>query len=103
MVRYRDSEWLIEAPDDVVAAIDVAYRRRLTKGETVFLSATGAAVSGRTYATVVIPPDAFVTFSYTNYDGQAVTPLAAIVESELDRHGGIVLDENDQVIETPPG
>lgn len=99
IVRHGNREWLWGSEDTaLLAAIDVVFRRRLALGETVFFASVSADGSGRSYASLVIPPDAFVQFSYTDFDGDTLTPLAAQVEDQVERFGGIVIGPGDVLI-----
>ncbi|MDY2669797.1 hypothetical protein [Schaalia hyovaginalis] len=99
IVRHGNREWLWGTDDTaLLAAIDVAFRRRLAMGETVFFASISAESSGRSYASLVIPPDAFVQFSYTDFDGDTLTPLAAQVEDQVERFGGIMIGPGDTLI-----
>lgn len=100
IVRHGEREWVWGCDDDLtMVAIERVFRDRLTAGETVYFSAAAHADIGRSYATVVIPPSAFVTFSYTDFDGDALTPLAARVVDLVDRDGGLTLDANDEIVD----
>lgn len=99
IVRHGHREWLWGTDDTaLLAAIDTVFRRRLALGETVFFASISDARSGRSYATLVIPPDAFVQFSYTDFDGDALTPLTAQIEDQVERFGGIMIGAGDVLI-----
>ena len=98
--KYEGREFVWATEDTaLMAAIDHVFRRRLALGETVFLSSTADAVSGRSHATLVIPPEAWVQFTYTDFDGDALSAVTAQVEDQVERFGGLVLGPGDQIID----
>lgn len=101
LIRYGSREWIWGCENDLtLVAIERVFRDRLTAGDTVyFSSAAFTPTTGSSFATVVIPPTAFVTFSYTDYDGDALTALAARVVDLIDRDGGLTVDENDEIVD----
>lgn len=102
IVRHGEREWIWGCEDDLtLVAIEHVFRDKLTAGETVYFASTGHPVSGREFATLVIPPSAYLSFSYTDYDGEEVTALAARVAELVDRDGGVTLDVDDRIVDTP--
>ncbi|MBD8019350.1 hypothetical protein [Brevibacterium gallinarum] len=100
IVRHGDREWYWQSEDDMlIFAIDRAFRYRLTAGDTVYFSAVGAPVSGRSAATLIIPPSAYVSFSYTNLDGSEIDAVMARVAELVDRDGGVTLDHEDKLVD----
>lgn len=101
IVRHGNREWIWGCDDDLtLAAIERVFRDKLTAGETVYFSSAAVVeMTGREFATVIIPPSAFVTFSYTEYDGDSLTTLAARVFDLVDRDGGLTVDDNDRIVD----
>ncbi|WP_127842169.1 hypothetical protein [Actinomyces wuliandei] len=105
IVRSHDREhcW---ATDNVAlcAAIDAVFRYSLSMQETVYLSGAADPVSGRSWATVIMPPGTRLTASYSagaHYDGDTLTAVAAAVRDQVERHGGVTLDADDNIIDQP--
>ena len=100
IIKYHDREHLWATENTaLMAAMDQVFRRRLALGGTVFLSGVADAVSGRSYVTVVIPPGAWVQFSYPDYDGDSPPAVTTLVEDQVERFGGLVLGPEDTIIE----
>lgn len=99
IIKYHDREHLWATEDtSLLAAIDKVFRRRLATGKSVFLSSTATPASGRTFLSVVIPPDAWVQFSCTDHDGEPSPKLTALVEDQVERFGGLVLGPGDKIV-----
>jgi hypothetical protein len=99
VVVAGEREWMWGCEDEVlVAAIDRVFRRRLTAGESVYLTSSALETTGRSWATIVIPPGAFVSFSYTDNNSDDVSTLTLQVQELVDRDGGITVDADDQLI-----
>lgn len=94
-----DREHYWQGEDELlVVAIERAFRRRLTKGQSVYFAATAVPPSERSFGTIIIAPSTFVSFSYMEYDGTGEIPLLDTVEELVERDGGITLDINDELV-----
>lgn len=99
IVRIGEREWIWDCPDDsLLAAIDHTFRRRLTRGDSVYFSSDAIPEIGRTWATLVIPPSAFVSFSYTHHNGEDFNALTHEVQELVDRDGGLTVNADYQLI-----
>lgn len=96
-VSDRENYW--QGDNDLLAvAIERAFRKRLTSGKSVYFATTAAFPSERAFGTIIIAPTAFVSFSYTEYDGTGDIPLLDVVEALVERDGGVTLDVNDELV-----
>lgn len=101
MIIHHQGREFTWGTDDtaLMAAMDHVFRRRLALGETVFLSSVAEEFTGRSYATLVMPPDTYLQFTYTEYDGDALTATTALVESEVEKFGGLVIGPGDKIVQ----
>lgn len=104
ITSYFGREHVFDADDLIVAALERVIRERLARGQTMFFSAAGATESGRDWATVILTPQTWAQFSYTDLGHGPTGPahLTATVEllrDHIERFGGVTLDDHDLPVE----